>query len=86
MTKRRVDEIASAQTRCHLVMSLHRHLVNRKSPFRNEKPSGKYFGLCAAGRLLILSAFPSTAGKVELSREACLAMNEWCETIAKAVS
>jgi len=47
------------------------------------KPSGKYFDLCAAGRLLILSAFPSTAGKIELSRKICLAMNRWCEAISE---
>lgn len=33
------------------------------------KPSGTYFGRCAEGRLLILSAFPYTGRRQALSRE-----------------
>ena len=41
------------------------------------KPSGKYFDLCAQGRLLVLSAFPYTGRKQALTRECCLQMNAW---------
>jgi REP element-mobilizing transposase RayT len=43
------------------------------------KPSGAYFDLCALGRLLVLSAFPYTGRKQELTREQCLQMNGWVE-------
>ncbi len=39
------------------------------------KPAGKYFDLCAQGRLLVLSAFAYTGRKQELTRECCLRMN-----------
>jgi len=45
------------------------------------KPSGLYFDLCAAGRLLVLSAFTYSTRKQPLTREQCLAMNGWCEAI-----
>lgn len=41
------------------------------------KPSGKYFDLCAQGRLLVLSAFAYTGRKQALTRERCLSMNRW---------
>lgn len=47
------------------------------------KPNGKYFDLCAQGRLLILSAFSDPSSV--LSRETCLCMNAWCESIARHV-
>ncbi len=43
------------------------------------KPSGRYFDLCAQGRLLVLSAFPDTGRKQPLTRECCLRMNRWVE-------
>jgi REP element-mobilizing transposase RayT len=48
------------------------------------RPGGRYFNLCAQGRLLILSAFAHTPKPSELTRERCLAMNTWCENISKA--
>jgi hypothetical protein len=45
------------------------------------KPGGMYFDLCAAGRLLVLSAFTYTGRKEALTREQCLAMNGWCGEI-----
>ena len=46
------------------------------------RPKGKYFDLCAKGRLLILSAFPYTAQETPLTKEVCERMNAWCQTIA----
>jgi REP element-mobilizing transposase RayT len=43
------------------------------------KPKGRYFDLCAQGRLLIVS--PNLPPVSPITREACLAMNGWCETI-----
>ena len=43
------------------------------------KPSGTYFDLCAQGRLLVLSPFPYTGRKQDLTRERCLQMNRWVE-------
>lgn len=48
------------------------------------KPSGRYFDLCAQGRVLILSAFADATSKVPLTRERCLSMNAWCEAICEA--
>lgn len=48
------------------------------------KPKGRYFDLCNEGRLLILSSFPDEGRPAELTREKCLAMNNWCEHIAQA--
>lgn len=45
------------------------------------KPAGTYFDLCAQGRLLVLSPFPYTGRKQELTRERCLQMNQWVEEI-----
>ncbi len=41
------------------------------------KPPGKYFDLCAQGRLLVLSPFVSTGRKETLTRQRCLQMNRW---------
>jgi len=46
------------------------------------RPKGKYFDLCAQGRLLILSAFPYTAQQTPLTKELCEQMNTWCKAIA----
>ena len=43
---------------------------------RTFKPRGRFFDLCAQGRLLILSGFPPPAAQAEpLTRETCLRMN-----------
>jgi hypothetical protein len=47
------------------------------------KPSGLYFDLCVAGRLLVLSAFAYSSRKQPLTREQCLCMNGWCEMLAR---
>ena len=39
------------------------------------KPSGRYFDLCAQGRLLVLSPFPHTGRAQPLTRQRCLEMN-----------
>jgi REP element-mobilizing transposase RayT len=44
------------------------------------KPKGRFFDLCVAGRLLILSCGNASD---ELTREHCLEMNGWCAQIAK---
>lgn len=46
------------------------------------KPRGRYFDLCAQGRLLILCGFPPASPDEPLTREICLQMNTWCEAIA----
>lgn len=48
------------------------------------KPSGRYFDLCAQGRLLILTPYPNHSKPAELTREQCNAMNAWCNHIARA--
>ena len=49
------------------------------------KPKGRYFDLCAEGRLLILSPMlPETTPTPELTRELCMKMNDWCEHMAAA--
>ena len=51
------------------------------------KPKGRYFDLCAEGRLLILSAkLPETTPTTALTREHCMRMNDWCEHMADAES
>jgi hypothetical protein len=50
------------------------------------KPSGLYFDLCVAGRLLVLSAFAYSSRKQPLTREQCLCMNGWCEMLAREPS
>lgn len=46
------------------------------------KPKGRYFDLCAQGRLLILSCRPPEPSPAPLTRDLCLAMNRWCAAIA----
>ncbi len=48
------------------------------------KPSGRYFDLCAQGRLLVLSAFTYSGRKRELTRECCLWLNRRVEKIVCA--
>ena len=47
------------------------------------KPNGRYFYLCAQGRLLILSSV-NTASTTGLTRETCLAMNAACAHISQS--
>jgi REP element-mobilizing transposase RayT len=50
------------------------------------RPNGRFFDLCGAGRLLILSSAPApveNAPPSSLTREICLRMNAACERIAK---
>ncbi len=47
------------------------------------KPHGKYFDLCVQGRLLILACRPPAAGNTPVTRDLCLAMNRWCQHVAK---
>ena len=47
------------------------------------KPHGRYFDLCAQGRLLILACRPPVEVKTPLTREMCLSMNAWCQDIAE---
>lgn len=47
------------------------------------KPHGRYFDLCAQGRLLILACRPPVEVKTPLTREMCLNMNAWCGAIAE---
>ena len=47
------------------------------------KPAGKYFDLCAEGRLLLISTYQSGQGAA-LSRAEALAMNSLAETICKS--
>ncbi|MDR1788938.1 MAG: transposase [Opitutaceae bacterium] len=49
------------------------------------KPKGRYFDLCAEGRLLILSCGMPTPDNAPLTRETCLAMNDACARIAGGV-
>jgi REP element-mobilizing transposase RayT len=46
------------------------------------KPGGRYFDLCAAGRLLILSPFAYTGRSEALTRARCLQMNAMAGLIA----
>ena len=46
------------------------------------KPSGRYFDLCAQGRLLILSPYGENFHSSGLTRQQCHAMNAWCASIA----
>lgn len=47
------------------------------------KPHGKYFDLCQQGRLLILACRPPATAATPVIRDLCLAMNRWCQQIAK---
>jgi REP element-mobilizing transposase RayT len=46
------------------------------------KPSGRYYDLCAQGRLLILTPYPDCSSPPALTREQCGDMNTWCAWIA----
>jgi hypothetical protein len=46
------------------------------------KPNGRYFDLCAEGRVLILSPYAFTGRKEALTRAQCLEMNAMAVTIA----
>lgn len=48
------------------------------------KPRGKYFDLCAQGRLLVLSCLPYSTHIQPLTRDLCLNLNTWCKAIASA--
>ena len=47
------------------------------------KPHGKYFDLCQEGRLLILTCRPPSTGATTVTRDLCLAMNQWSQHIAE---
>jgi hypothetical protein len=55
-------------------------LENGFSPL--YKPPGKYFDACSAGHLLMLAPFPYHREKRTITRDQCLALNDWAETIA----
>jgi REP element-mobilizing transposase RayT len=46
------------------------------------KPPGRYFDACAAAHLLMLAPFPYQREKQTITREQCLALNEWAEAAA----
>lgn len=45
------------------------------------KPPGRYFDACADGRLLMVAPFPHQRSKQTITREQCLALNEWARAI-----
>ena len=49
-----------------------------------EKPTGRYFDACAAGRLLMLApaAWPYVPGHKPMARHEATAMNRLCQWIA----
>lgn len=52
-----------------------------------QKPAGRYFDACAAGRLLMLApaAWPYTPAEKKITRQDALAMNRLCEWLAGSV-
>ena len=52
-----------------------------------QKPTGRYFDACAAGRLLMLApaSWPYTPAEKKITREDALAMNRLCEWLASPV-
>lgn len=50
------------------------------------KPSGRYFDLCAQGRLLIVTPYAGTRQPEKLTRDQCHAMNAWCQRIARVIN
>ena len=52
-----------------------------------QKPAGRYFEACAAGRLLMLApaAWPYTPAEKKITRQDALAMNRLCEWVASSV-
>ena len=47
------------------------------------KPPGRYFDACAAGRLLMLAPFPYHRQRQTITREQCLELNAWAQTIVE---
>ncbi len=59
-----------------LAMPQARVIVLKSGGFRPlYKPDGRYFDLCAQGRVLILSPYAWTGRTEALTRERCLEMN-----------
>lgn len=46
------------------------------------KPAGRYFQACADGRLLMVAPFPHHRQSCPLTRDQCLMLNTWAQTIA----
>jgi REP element-mobilizing transposase RayT len=47
------------------------------------KPTGRYFEACVRGRLLMVAPFPYHRQKRTITREQCLALNAWAQTIVE---
>jgi REP element-mobilizing transposase RayT len=47
------------------------------------KPAGRHFEACASGRLLMVAPFPYHRQKRTITREQCLALNAWAQTIVE---
>ena len=61
-------------------------IVMRPNGFaRTFKPGGRHFDHCVQGRMLFLACRSPAGSDSTLSREMCLAMNQWCEHIANAL-
>lgn len=58
--------------------------MQNKGFSKMEKPTGRYFDACAAGRLLVLApaAWPYTPGYKPMARHEATAMNRLCQWIA----
>ncbi len=56
-------------------------LANGFAP--HYKPPGRYFDVCAAGRLLMLAPFPYQRQRQVITREQCLELNDWARAIEK---
>ena len=56
-------------------------LANGFAP--HYKPPGRYFDACATGRLLMLAPFPYQRQRQTITREQCLELNAWAQTIAE---
>ena len=61
--------------------------MQNKGFARLQKPAGRYFDACAAGRLLMLApaSWPYTPAEKKITREEALAMNRLCEWLASPV-
>ncbi len=49
-----------------------------------KKPSGRFFDLCGAGRLLIIAVHPYITRQAQIRRDQCLAMNKIASMICAA--
>ena len=49
-----------------------------------KKPSGRFFDLCGAGRLLIIAVHPYTTRQAQIRRDQCLAMNKIAAMVCAA--